>query len=378
MTKDDSRHKIIIDLVGEDRIDKLLPIKRTFGNIAFKILYDPHKDFNSSFLDISQEKFGFTASKDISEEYLFNKHEVDLKNCRDLYEREDKLLKLNRCIACYNMWVRIENEKTRELVVKEVPFDADGNVTTGDLNEVWATIDRETYDLMSHIPMWEVSVQFHMPTRRELKPREFLGLGIFDNEFLYRMRNEYMRAKNPEDAVNLFKGDEPNIDSFSSSLNVYLFEHIVKMRQVAVNHNDWNENNLFWYPNREFTHYFQKHGIDPDDEVYKFPQKLVDDVLGADVTVGNESKNEKTFFSWDFPNRYKDLFGIEEFHQKDGYSYKKLAEMVMEIYYEKPHFFQEVKRNAFREACHYWKLFGDKYPDNGQILSIQLEKSLHK
>ena len=72
------------------------------------------------------------------------------------------------------------------------------------------------------------------------------------------------------------------------------------------------------------------------------------------------------------------MFGIEEFHQKDGYSYKKLAEMVMEIYYEKPHFFQEVKRNAFREACHYWKLFGDKYPDNGQILLIQLEKSLHK
>ena len=180
LPKHDYIYEIILDLVGgKDNIGMLLPIKAVHPIRRKSYTYEPHEDFDDSgvitaltleHLDKSEQQDNLIHQKrdivfhhtdeEIGDEgqkggnkLLFAKWKVD-DNAED-----GDLKALNNCIILYNTWVKAENEKTRELVVSKVPVDDGGDITFGDLNEVWATIDRENYTPMERPNVWGLEVQ---------------------------------------------------------------------------------------------------------------------------------------------------------------------------------------------------------------------------
>ena len=86
-----------------------------------------------------------------------------------------------------------------------------------------------------------------------------------------------------------------NINEFIEYLNKEIFHHIQGEGKKAKDMKAWDENNMWYKPNRRFVQWFQMKNIDPNSRVYK---KVSDDSLWAIADDMRERKKEGEFKSF--------------------------------------------------------------------------------
>ena len=170
---------------------------------------------------------------------------------------------------------------------------------------------------------------------------------------------------------------EEKKEEFLLMLNVMLFDHISDMRKLAEEAGDWNKENIYWLPNKEFVRYFQEKGINPS-KVTRFeehPNHRIKDIDWDDYPSSNDPYTEKSM---------RRIFGGHQEFTDDAFTLKALTWRCRDIYEENNYHFDSL-RDVYREATNWWKLFGvgkskqsQARPKDGMINWFQLEKALHK
>lgn len=89
---------------------------------------------------------------------------------------------------------------------------------------------------------------------------------------------EYLKITDKTLYEHLQKHDQNNINEFIEYLNKEIFHHIQGEVKKAKDMEAWDENNMWYGPNRRFVQWFQMKNIDPESRVYK---ELSDDSLWA-------------------------------------------------------------------------------------------------
>ena len=167
---------------------------------------------------------------------------------------------------------------------------------------------------------------------------------------------------------------EESRDDIVLILNKILFDHIQDMRQIAVGAGDWDEDNIYWLPNKEFVRYFQELGVNPkgittfEEHPHHKIQELNWDMVEDDV----------------YTNRLAEkIFGLKQFTD-DEKTLQDLSDDCRIIFGKYPYHFNTL-RDVYMEACKWWRLMGVKRskvskarPKDGTIKWEQLEKALNK
>ena len=225
-------------------------------------------------------------------------------------------------------------------------------------------IEGEEYLRMYAPPLWQVDVETIAPkvSGVAIDSEDVPKLYTFESKPLYR-------------AMKIL-GEEKK-EEFLLMLNVMLFDHISDMRKLAEEANDWNKENIYWLPNKEFVRYFQEKGINPS-KVTRFeehPNHRIKDINWDDYPSSNDAYTEKSM---------RTIFGGHQEFTDDAFTLKDLAWMCRDTYEENNYHFDSL-RDVYREATNWWKLFGvgkrkqSQYrPKDGMIKWFPLEKALHK
>jgi len=106
---------------------------------------------------------------------------------------------------------------------------------------------------------------------------------------------EYLKITDKTLYEHLQKHDQNNINEFIEYLNKEIFHHIQGEVKKAKDMEAWDEDNMWYEPNRRFVQWFQIKNIDPDSRVYK---EVSDDSLWAIADDMRERKKEGEFKSF--------------------------------------------------------------------------------
>ena len=89
---------------------------------------------------------------------------------------------------------------------------------------------------------------------------------------------DYLKITDKRLCKLLQEHGQSNINEFIEYLNKEIFYHIQSEVKKAKDMEAWDENNMWYKPNRRFVQWFQMKNIDPESRVYK---KVSDDSLWA-------------------------------------------------------------------------------------------------
>ena len=164
------------------------------------------------------------------------------KEFRDIEQMESVVKEYITYTKEYNSWVQGIIEDDRNKVFAEIPIDKDGYITTGDYATAQVKINELQYEIypLPEPPLYKIEVQSESPHFRKVDDYDVVNLVYLDDEFLFKQLQNYK-----------------DIDQFCIAVNLLMFEHIQRMVKVAKDNNDWNKDNIYYLPNKEFVRYFQ-------------------------------------------------------------------------------------------------------------------------
>ena len=331
-----------------EELHRLLPIQMSYaGWLNNSWTFDIHPEYAKR-----MKKGSHLPSK------AFTKWDIKYKEFRDIEQMESVVREYITYTKEYNSWVQGIIEDDRNKVFAEIPIDKDGYITTGDYATAQVKINELQYEIypLPEPPLYKVEVQTESPHFRKVDDYDVVNLVYLDDEFLFKQLQKYK-----------------DIDQFCIAVNLLMFEHIQRMVKVAKDNNDWNKDNIYYLPNKEFVRYFQEKGIDPSDESIGFNDAIVNLYRLPSYTPPISSDEAKGKLL--MPKGVEELKIIEySFPDK---SYAKLAQMAEQIYYANQDVFDS-KIDTYRHACRWWKLYGDNYPEDGVIIARQLATALSK
>ena len=210
----------------------------------FKALL-PIVDVHKGWATYQKWFFDFNPHKDYPHK---DKYEIET-NVFDEAERIANVEAINKDVDKYNDWADEQNEIHRkEVFEKTIPDTIARDVT--DLN-----IKSREYFPLPHLSAWISAFQFDQPEFRKME--HVIDFGYVDDEELYKLK------------------DSMKEERFVKRFNVHLFNYIQASVKMAEKANAWGEDNLWFEPNREFVHWFQLRGINPDD-VPSFDNAIID------------------------------------------------------------------------------------------------------
>jgi len=101
---------------------------------------------------------------------------------------------------------------------------------------------------------------------------------------------DYLKITDKRLCKLLQEHGQSNINEFIEYLNKEIFHHIQGEVKKAKDMEAWDENNMWYKPNRRFVQWFQMKNIDPDSRVYK---EVSDDSLWAIADDMRERKKKR-------------------------------------------------------------------------------------
>ena len=136
------------------------------------------------------------------------------------------------------------------------------------------------------------------------------------------------------DDIELYKLKERlKVELFVKKFNKQLFNYIQANVKMAEKYKTWGEDNLWFEPNREFVHWFQLRGINPDD-VPSFDNAIID------LTYDEECE---------------EAFGIKDWDKK----LEIIEQEMREVIKTNEHLFQDKGKTSltkgYKIGVRYWK-----------------------
>jgi len=228
----------------------------------------------------------------------------------DVYNEAERVANveaINKDIDEYNDWADGQNEMHRkELFDKAIPDGVGRDVE--DLN-----LKTQSYPTLPHLSAWINAFQFDQPEFRKME--HVIDFGYVDDKELYKLK-ESMKE-----------------EIFVKRFNVHLFNYIQGSVKMAEKANAWGEDNLWFEPNREFVHWFQLRGINPDD-VPSFDNAIID------LTYDEECE---------------EAFGIKDWDKK----LEIIEQEMREVIKTNEHLFQDKGKTSltkgYKIGVRYWK-----------------------
>ena len=228
----------------------------------------------------------------------------------DVYNEAERVANveaINKDIDEYNDWADGQNEMHRkELFDKAIPDGVGRDVE--DLN-----LKTQSYPTLPHLSAWINAFQFDQPEFRKME--HVIDFGYVDDKELYKLK-ESMKE-----------------EIFVKRFNVHLFNYIQESVKMSIKANAWGEDNLWFEPNREFVHWFQLRGINPD-EVPSFDNAIID------LTYDEECE---------------EAFGIKDWDKK----LEIIEQEMREVIKTNEHLFQDKGKTSltkgYKIGVRYWK-----------------------
>ena len=214
----------------KDNFKALLPIR------------DVHKGWG---IYAGQWYFNFAPHEDYPHKKPY-KLETDVFNEN---ERVGDVEAINKDVDKYNDWADEKNEIHRkEVFEKTIP-----DLKARDAEEL--NIKSREYFPLPHLSAWINGFVFDQPEFRLME--HAINFGYVDDRELYKLKERL------------------EVELFVKKFNKQLFNYIQANVKMAEKYNTWGEDNLWFEPNREFVHWFQIRGINPDD-VASFDNDIID------------------------------------------------------------------------------------------------------
>jgi hypothetical protein len=214
----------------KDNFKALLPIR------------DVHKGWG---IYAGQWYFNFAPHEDYPHKEPY-KLETDVFNEN---ERVGDVEAINKDVDKYNDWADEKNEIHRkEVFEKTIP-----DLKARDVKEL--NIKSREYFPLPHLSAWVNGFVFDQPEFRLME--HAINFGYVDDRELYKLKERL------------------EVELFVKKFNKQLFNYIRANVKMAEKYNTWSEDNLWFEPNREFVHWFQIRGINPDD-VASFDNDIID------------------------------------------------------------------------------------------------------
>ena len=242
----------------------------------------------------------------------------------DVYNEAERVANveaINKDIDEYNDWADGQNEMHRkELFDKAIPDGVGRDVE--DLN-----LKTQSYPTLPHLSAWINAFQFDQPEFRKME--HVIDFGYVDDRELYKLKEEMKE------------------EIFVKRFNVHLFNYIQESVKMAEKASAWEKENLWFEPNREFVHWFQLRGINPDD-VPSFGNDIID--------LSYDDACEEAFDSEDWDTSLVEI--VQEMRKviRDN---EDLFKVSGKLQY----------RKGYEIGCRYWS-------QNGQPITVkQMERS---
>ena len=276
----------------KDNFKALLPIR------------DVHKGWG---IYAGQWYFNFAPHEDYPHKEPY-KLETDVFN-ED--ERVGDVEAINKDVDKYNDWADEKNEIHRkEVFEKTIP-----DLKARDAEEL--NIKSREYFPLPHLSAWINGFVFDQP---EFRPMEHvINFGYVDDIELYKLKE---RLK---------------VELFVKKFNKQLFNYIQANVKMSEKYKTWGEDNLWFEPNREFVHWFQIRGINPDD-VASFDNDIID------LTYDEECE---------------EAFDYKDFNKTNGNdSYVVIEQKMRKVIKDKKHLFQDKGKTSltrgYEIGVRYW------------------------
>jgi hypothetical protein len=177
----------------------------------------------------------------------------------DVYNEAERVANveaINKDIDEYNDWVDEQNVINRKELFEKIPEENwDKGLVTNVHDVKDLNLETKRYPILPHLSAWISAFQFDQPEFRKME--HVIDFGYVDDEELYKLK------------------DSMKEERFVKRFNVHLFNYIQGSVKMAEKANAWGEDNLWFEPNREFVHWFQLRGINPDD-VPSFDNAIID------------------------------------------------------------------------------------------------------
>ena len=216
-------------------IKQLLPVDMVFNGYGIingerNFLFKPDTDYPKKLLksvpkylkfDKDNERFYFTVNTD------------------DNDERLKKFSEINELIQQYNDWVEEQNKLYSEELFQKTPHD--GRVH--DAKELG--LDYKDYSPLEKFRVWDCIFLKAKPQSYQTDKKEngAIQYADIDNEQLYRLKESI------------------NEEDFVQRVNATIFEYIREQVKQAKELDSWGEDNVWYHPNKEFSHWFTSLGL---------------------------------------------------------------------------------------------------------------------
>ena len=276
----------------KDNFKALLPIR------------DVHKGWG---IYAGQWYFNFAPHEDYPHKEPY-KLETDVFN-ED--ERVGDVEAINKDVDKYNDWADEKNEIHRkEVFEKTIP-----DLKARDVKEL--NIKSREYFPLPHLSAWVNGFVFDQP---EFRPMEHaINFGYVDDRELYKLKERL------------------EVELFVKKFNKQLFNYIQANVKMSEKYKTWGEDNLWFEPNREFVHWFQIRGINPDD-VASFDNDIID------LTYDEECE---------------EAFDYKDFNKTNGNdSYVVIEQKMRKVIKDKKHLFQDKGKTSltrgYEIGVRYW------------------------
>jgi hypothetical protein len=217
-------------------IKQLLPVDMVFNGYGIingerKFFFKPDPDYPKKLLKSVPEYLKF--DKD-NERFYFT------VNTDDNDERLKKFSEINELIQQYNDWVEEQNKLYSEELFQKTPHD--GRVH--DAKELG--LDYKDYSPLEKFRVWDCIFLKAKPQSYQTDKKEYdaIQYADIDNEQLYRLKESI------------------NKEDFVQRVNASIFEYIRKQVKQAKELDSWGEDNVWYHPNKEFSHWFSSQGLD--------------------------------------------------------------------------------------------------------------------
>jgi hypothetical protein len=170
---------------------------------------------------------------------------------------------------------------------------------------------------LPHLSAWVNGFVFDQP---EFRPMEHaINFGYVDDRELYKLKERL------------------EVELFVKKFNKQLFNYIQANVKMSEKYKTWGEDNLWFEPNREFVHWFQIRGINPDD-VASFDNDIID------LTYDEECE---------------EAFDYKDFNKTNGNdSYVVIEQKMRKVIKDKKHLFQDKGKTSltrgYEIGVRYW------------------------
>jgi len=234
-------------------------------------------------------------------------------------ERIANVKAVNEDIDKYNDWVDEQNVINREELFEKIPeanWEKDSlNTKVYDFEDL--NLKTKRYRPLSRLSAWISAFQFDAPQFSQMK--DAIEFGFVDDKELYKLKERL------------------EVELFVKKFNKQLFNYIQANVKMSEKYKTWGEDNLWFEPNREFVHWFQIRGINPDD-VASFDNDIID------LTYDEECE---------------EAFDYKDFNKTNGSdSYVVIEQKMRKLIKDKKHLFQDKGKTSltrgYEIGVRYW------------------------